>query len=1038
MISLERWRIIEPILDAALELPESQRDGWVSQQCADDPELHSTLTRLLASIARTDSEFDQPARSRWGGILDESVLHEHDSTQLLGDRFRIEQPIGRGGTGTVYRAYDQRAKRVVAVRILNPDDSSGDGHQHRDAEVRRTAALRHPNIVPVFDSGESAGSLYFVMPFIEGESLADHLAAHERLPLAEVRRIMVGVLSALAYAHETGVIHRDVRPSHIVLSNGEVLLTNFAISQPTTLTDRKREDGTIEVGTPDYTSPEQTGATTAVDKRTDIYSAGCILVEALTGQRPLPAALRQALAREEHDPELRRLTSRLAGTPDLLRCATRAIALNPADRFQTAQAFLHDLLDAVDQAPIVPATLPMPDGALSAVSALRQRNAIRTLAIAATVLAVAITGIVLARRARSLSARSVDIRSVTLFPLVPLDTANRDTTFAAQATNAFLGSLLYTQFYTGRDGSRLVDANGVASNPNRSTSDHAAIVERSGGGTYVDGTWWRDDSLHLRFVVHMQGRRPVTHVTALARGTSGNGAGEFTAWVTMQTLGHPEALNDNVLHSGQFEGYIPPGLQAYREQRYGEAARVFREVNLREPPYPFAALIGAEAASWIDRPREAQFLSGFALRGQMNVVASARALEMTRGFDFFVFNRADSAIAHLRRVVSRDGPALEAWLALGTIYDRLAPRAANPDSLAADALAHASAIDSDFLPSLYLRLVLSVRRGDTATSAALLHQLNDYAKRLGRTAEFGTESNELRAAVLIVRCTTGGAASAPWDSMPVAAVIEAARALTASGLRQPDCARTAWERAFSAAGRDSRLNVLQGLQTTLIARGQIADAQRLLDSDTTVNRTLRGWLTITDAMVEADTALNARAAAAADSTLQLFQSHPSLIGDEALWYLGLWLAHSSQADKLRVVHDTLLGRVTLSTDDRQRHFQQSLAARVALARGDTSSAITLLSALTPSADRSTLTWTPSAAHGADRLLLAELLLAKRQFADAVAVASYFDAGASVTYPIFLWRSLQIRAMAASRLSNRAALAAIRQRQRALRPLANTG
>ena len=1033
MITLERWRTIEPILDAALELSESERAAFLSQQCLSDPDLLSTLTRLLASIARTDSEFDRPAGTRWNATPDMADSHDNASHTILGDRFRIEQLIGRDGPEAAYRAWDLRAQRPVVIRIVAARTTGGDTREQLISEVQQVAALRHPNIIPIFDSGESAGDVYVVTPFIEAESLRDVLASPDRLPRAEVRRIMSGVLSALECAHGAGVIHRDFNPSNIILSPNEVLVANFGIANLAASTEQQRTDETPGIGAPDYLSPEQEGANGRADHRADIYSAGCILVEALTGQRPLPAVVRQALATEGHDPEVRRIAARLASTPSLLRCAERAIALDRTQRFQSAREFSMALLDALDDE-----TNPDPTGvsqrtSLITATATRRRRKIITLAVVSALIAIAIAGAAFARTDRGDDRRAADLRTITIFPFVARDTGNRDTTFAAEVTHGFLDYVLYSQNYTGRDGARLASPYGTASAANSATADHAAIVAQHGGGPYVDGTWWRDDSLHVTLVVHMEGRPATRHSRTYRRDSPGTDIGALTFWLAMESLGHPEAIEDNVRHSGQVDGFIPSGLQAYRQQRYSDALRHFREVNLREPPYPFAALIGAEAASWIGRQRDAQFMSDFALRGEMSVTASARALEMTRGFNFFAYDRTDSAVAHFRRVVSRDGPALEAWLVLGTIYDRLAPRASNVDTLVADALEHVRSIDDDFLPSLYPRLVLSARRGDTATTAALLAQLNTYATRLGRNAEFGTESSELRAATIIARCTTRGVASVPWDSVPASAVVEAARALTVSGMRQPDCARAAWEHARVTAGRDYRWPALLGLQSVFLARGEVAAAVSLLDTDTTVNRTERGWLAIADALAERDTALTARATIAAGETLRLFESYPTQITDESLWYLGLWLAHESQIENLRIVHDTLLGRQSISSNEIQRHFQQSLQARLALAQHDSAAAIALLTALTPSADRTTLTWTPSAGHGVDRALLAELLLSRKKFAEARDVASYFDSGASVIYPIFLWRSLQIRAAAATELTDRAAAAAIRRRQIALRP-----
>lgn len=1040
MITPEQWRIIEPLLDAALELPESARLAWVAQQCPNDAELQSALSRLLASIADTDSEFDQLAKWRRSVTPDEHNSGDHADARVIAERFRIEEEIGRGVVGVVYRAYDERVQRRVAIRVLKTYDTGRATLERFSSNVRLTAALRHPNIVPLFDFGESDEAVYFVMPLIDGETLRDHLALATRMPVPEVQHIMSGVLAALEYAHSTGVIHLDVKPSNILLSHGEVLLADFGVARLSAASDSDLTDSSVTIGSPIYMSPEQGDANGVVDHRSDIYSAGCVLIEALTGQRPIPASQRRALAAQDHDLESRRLTRQLTERPALLRCSARAIALQPADRFQSAREFAEALSIACD-APLERAVAKVPEAAVGAGPSERPRARIEAIALLVSLCSLVVIIGAIARRERSMEVPTVDLRPVTVFPLAPRDTSNHDVKFAEIVKDAFLQVLLYSQTVTPRDGTRLP----IESEGGGASSDHARLVARTGGGTYIDGTWWRDDSIHVRYVVHRDGRPPVTHLRTWPLEAPADIVGAAAARSLQTTLGQPAMASGVPSQTGQPFGLGVTGLQAYRASRYAEAVTRFRQLNESSPTYQSAALLGAEAASWIDQQQDARILSRIALNSEMAGVESARMFEMIRGFDFFTNDRADSALVHLHRVVSRDVLALEAWLALATIHDRLLPhyeslsvRVGTPDVLTADALAHARTIDPDFLPALYPQLVESVRTRDTVTARALLQRLTAHANRLGTSVHFGTQSVELRAATLIVRCAASGASSAPWDSVPVDAVVEAARALTASGLRRPQCALAAWQHAFALADPEFRWKVLQGLQTVLLARGQTAAALRLIDSDTTVGATQRGWLAITDALAEPDPGLRARATVATNTTRSLFASNPAVMSDEALWYLGLWLTHESRITEARAVHDTLLGRVTLSSNELQRHFEQSLAARLALARGDTANALVLLTALTPIADRSTLTWTPSAGQGADRLLLAEVLLAQRKFADASAVASYFDSGASVTYPIFLWRSLQIRGVAASARSDRTAYDVVRQRQRVLRPASIRG
>ena len=197
----------------------------------------------------------------------------------LADRYRIERGLGEGGMATVYLAEDVRHGRKVALKVLRPELLAAGGHERFLREVRTTANLRHPHILPLFDSGEAAGSLFYVMPYVEGESVRDRLRRETHLPLAEALRIAGEVADALSYAHARGVIHRDIKPENILLEGGHAVVADFGIAHAVTSSGDERLTMTgVAIGTPHYMSPEQwTGET--VDARSDLYALGCMLYE---------------------------------------------------------------------------------------------------------------------------------------------------------------------------------------------------------------------------------------------------------------------------------------------------------------------------------------------------------------------------------------------------------------------------------------------------------------------------------------------------------------------------------------------------------------------------------------------------------------------------------------------------------------------------------------------------------------------------------------------------------------------------------------
>src|SRR5690348_4836655 len=208
----------------------------------------------------------------------------------LGDRYALGRLAGGGGMALVYEATDLKHQRRVAVKVLRPELAAALGPERFLREIELAARLQHPHILPIYDSGGSGALLYYVMPFVEGETLRHRLERERRLPVPEALRIGREVAEALAYAHAQGVVHRDVKPANILLYGGQAMVADFGVARAlhSTADDQITQTG-MSVGTPAYMSPEQALGAAGVDGRSDQYSLGCMLYEMLTGALPFSA-----------------------------------------------------------------------------------------------------------------------------------------------------------------------------------------------------------------------------------------------------------------------------------------------------------------------------------------------------------------------------------------------------------------------------------------------------------------------------------------------------------------------------------------------------------------------------------------------------------------------------------------------------------------------------------------------------------------------------------------------------------------------------
>jgi serine/threonine-protein kinase len=347
LVSPERWRELEPLLDAVLELELDQRTAYIDEHCAHDATLHADLSALVRACERGNTILSTPAVEMFAPLL--SNLDPDVPPQL--GQYTIVRELGRGGMATVFLADDAKHGRQVAVKVLlRTEVASAAGRERFVREIEIAAGLSHPHILPLHDSGETthAGTslLYFVSPFVAGESLL-HLLRDGRMPPERVIQFGGEIARALDYAHRRGVVHLDIKPGNILLQEGHAVIADFGIARAIShIGDVDKAGAAPALGTPAYMSPEQIAGADDIDGRSDIYSLGCMLYEMVTGVRadtppPTEPELPHRRFAAAPDPAL----YAACGSSALASIITRAMAPSRDDRFATAGELAQALAD---------------------------------------------------------------------------------------------------------------------------------------------------------------------------------------------------------------------------------------------------------------------------------------------------------------------------------------------------------------------------------------------------------------------------------------------------------------------------------------------------------------------------------------------------------------------------------------------------------------------------------------------------------------------------------------------------------------------
>jgi Tol biopolymer transport system component/tRNA A-37 threonylcarbamoyl transferase component Bud32 len=304
----------------------------------------------------------------------------------LSDRYRLEGELGQGGMATVYLAQDIKHDRRVAIKVLRPELGAVIGAERFLSEIKTTANLQHPHILGLIDSGDAEGLLYYVMPYVEGESLRDRMSREKQLPVGDAVRIATEVAGALDYAHRHGVIHRDIKPENILLHDGSALVADFGIALAVSTAGTRMTETGMSLGTPHYMSPEQAMGEREINARSDVYALGCVLYEMLTGDPPFTGSTAQAIVARVVTESPRSMTSQRHTIPPQVEGAVlTALEKLPADRFASAAEFAAALSDTSYTSR---STVAMAAGGGSPGSRTRVRRVINALGAAVVILAV--------------------------------------------------------------------------------------------------------------------------------------------------------------------------------------------------------------------------------------------------------------------------------------------------------------------------------------------------------------------------------------------------------------------------------------------------------------------------------------------------------------------------------------------------------------------------------------------------------------------------------------------------------------------------
>jgi hypothetical protein len=924
----------------------------------------------------------------------------------LADRYQLERELGRGGMATVFLARDLKHPRHVAIKVLRPELAGVMTRGRFLREIRISAELAHPHILPLLDSGtipptdDFPALPFYTMPFVEGESLRDRLTREQQLPIDEAIQIAGEVAAALGYAHTHDVVHRDIKPENILLMDGHAVVADFGIARAIkeAVDPEAVTSAGIVIGTPAYMSPEQAAGKADLDGRSDIYSLGCVVYEMLGGEPPFTGASPQAVLarhRMDHAPSLRTLRT---SVPDSVEQAVqRALEKTPADRFATAGQFAEALQNPHTDETAGPAERPRRVGPV----------------LVAIVCAV---GVLVGWWALGRNASRLDPNKVVVFPLTERGSAMRAGT--GQEISLMIGSALeHTEPLKWIDGWTWLNSAQRADVSLLGAEEAGTIARQQSARYYVDGAVVEaaDSSRVVLRLNDAVGDSVVAQVTVagIADSITFPQLGLRAVNLLLPRLLEPGRQIDLTALAERRPAAIADWLQGereYRRSRYGLALDHERRAVAADSSLAYAALRGALAAEWERWYEESAGLVDLALRNDS--VLPSKYKHFALGLRDYYAGLPDSAAQHLQDALALDSTWSEAWMALGEVRYHLMP---DGEPQGAEAFARTRRADPDFAPPLFHLAQIALHRGDTASAARLIETFR------------ATDPDSLWVVQLELSldCMQRGPRNTPWHDAArhhPDEVLQAAKVL-ASPESRPDCAEAAFRSilATDSAPVGARWGAVLGLQGVLTARGRLSEVEALLDTTVAAGVFAAKGLYVIHAA--AGLGMDAQAATVIAELGGDYQQ----MGPERLWYHGIWLAHRGDRANLVKVADALSHLRTGSMEPLLVSTSNGISARLALLDADTARAIALLRHVAPAGGFSALEWGMQAPFGGEQLLLAELLFARGQFDEALLVADRLDHSAPIIYLVYLRPSLELRIKAAELLERADLAATIRKR-----------
>jgi serine/threonine-protein kinase len=932
--------------------------------------------------------------------------------ERIAERYEIERVAGRGGMATVWLARRRRDGKRVALKVLRSGLSQALGSRRFLREIGIATQVQSPALMPLEESGEIDGVLYYVMPFAEGGSLRQRMDRERQLPVHEAVRIARAVASGLAALHRNGFVHRDVKPENVLLNeHGDALLADYGIARAVfaAATDVHTSTG-IVLGTPAYMSPEQGGGE-AVDGRSDVYALGCVLYEMLAGSPPFQGPSAQAvIARHmgQAPPPLR--VVRPAVNHALESVVLQALAKVPADRFDCADAFTTAL-----ESVITPGSTP----AVSPTPPRWKRVHVGTGILVA--LAVAVTSAWYVSRTPALVAERV-----VVFPLTDRGPAHAG---EGERLAMLMGSALErTDATQWLDGLSLLDQADHPRAQGLSTDRARAIARGARARYFLDGTVH-----HGRDSVSVQVRLfDVEDGSLLKRGSAAAPAtastGDLALKAVVQVMPALSGLS-RVVDVSSLTGRSPSavnswlrGEREFRSMRMHSALHFLQQAVAEDSLLSPAAFRAATAASWINRTDTALALVRLALRHPEGLPQRQRPF--ARSLERFLSGRADEAMIALRPALSRREETAEAWMLAGEIQLHLLPtigvdsnarRAVPPptewpyEAFAREAFLRAREIDPEFTPPLAHLAEIAARRGDV-----------DGVKRLTAMVVATNPDTMFAARMRITeRCLRGGMKAVDWaaesrrNARTVFNVGAELRAAMEPRARRCGLAAFASIVASQEPQGPEYWSSLLALHAMLVAQGEVASAVGLVDSAVARGLTNALGLYVIDATVGID--VGGRAA----GFIGQLEASIGDRGPASLWLLTLNAARAGDVAQLTRIRTLLEARSRSSTAQRLDSLMtQVTSAYLAVAQHDTTLALRRFDALVPTATQSDVEGSLWESLAPERLQHARLLLARGRAADAHRVASTFDQPRVLINQLFLRASLQVRIDAAKALNDR--------------------